>query len=382
METFKFTTWNIEHADKLIDKLAASEANDKRKASARRDAIRDEIAAIDADILLVCEGPNGEARAEEFFSETAPDYRLIVRGSDDRDDYGMKGNDSVSGRQWLWFLVKRNAPIEASLLHLDQWRRLVEHSSRGEHHDGRWGISYPAVHNADQDLLKYDIDKSHAHWRHPQVLQVKIMDASFEIIGGHLKSKYTRVRPTGDASDRDFFVRNAELVADIIKSRAKISTECGDIRYYIDQRFSADRSAPIIVAGDFNDGPGKERIERRFLLHDLIGTLQGDVFFARRFLNHALFDYEEDQRWSVFFEDELDPGRDPRILLDHILFSQSFTNNERVHGFAYQARRRGGLVEHEVHHQITGNRPKYAMTSDHKPVSMHFDRRPPEPPVV
>ncbi|MDQ0314416.1 endonuclease/exonuclease/phosphatase [Amorphus orientalis] len=372
MDHFKLTSWNIEHADKLIDDLEAENEDDRRKAEARRDAIRDEIAALEADILLVSEGPNGEARASRFFADVAPDYDLVVRGSEDRRDYGMRGTDATTGRQWIWFLIRNGTAIEGSLLHLDRWQDLTEANSGGEHANGRWDVSFPKFVT---DHVAFDIDRNHSHWRHPQVLLASVNGERLEIIGAHLKSKFTRLRPRGDPTDEDFFSQNPRLVADLIKARTKITTECADIRHYIDHRFNTDANAAMIVAGDLNDGPGKERIERRFLYHDLLSTLQGEVFFARRFLNHALFDAPEGERWSVFFHDRLDPGRDPKILLDHILFSQSFTNNPQVENFAYKARTGGGLVEHEVHHAITGTRPKYAMTSDHKPVSMHFDLR-------
>jgi len=62
----------------------------------------------------------------------------------------------------------------------------------------------------------------------------------------------------------------------------------------------------IIVLGDMNDGSGREYFEREYLHHDLIGNLQGDVFFATRFLNHALFDYEDHLRWSTEFNDKVE----------------------------------------------------------------------------
>jgi hypothetical protein len=374
MGTFKLTAWNIEHADKLIDGLESEDAQERQRSERRRDAIRDELHALDCDILLVSEGPNGEERARGFFASVASDFDLIVRGSSDRRDYGMQGSDATTGRQWLWFLVKKDLPINASLLHLDQWRQITENNSAGEHANGKWDVSVPK--SLDGQVL-FEINKNHSHWRHPQVLQVNVDGAFFEIIGCHLKSKFTRKSIQGNPSDDDFFAENPDLVADIIKSRIKISTECADIRHYIDHRFEEDASAPIIVAGDLNDGPGKERIERRFLYHDLMSSLQGEIFFAQRFLNHALFDAEEDQRWSVFFRDRLDPGRDPKILLDHILFSQTFTENPQIDLFPFMAMKQGGLVEHEVHHAITGSQPSFAMTSDHKPVSMRFARREP-----
>lgn len=372
MQSFKLTCWNIEHADKLLDALGAAEAALRQRAEARREAIAAEIAALDADILVVCEGPNGEARAADFFDAVAPDHRLVTRGGGDRQAYGMQGTDATTGRQWIWFLLRKGVDLTGELLHLDQWQRMTEANSGGAHRGGRWDVSFPRF---EQGALTFDIDRNHAHWRHPQVLLAAAGGHRFEVIGCHLKSKLTRARASGDPSDAGFFSANPALVADLINARTKITTECADIRHYIDARFEADASAPILVAGDFNDGPGKERIERRFLYHDLIGTLQGEVFFAQRFLNHALFDAPQEERWSVHFRDRLDPGRDPRILLDHILLSQAFTNNPQVRPFAYRARAGGGRVEHAVHHAVTGTRPAHAMTSDHKPVSMVFDRR-------
>lgn len=377
MDSFKLTSWNIEHADKLIDKLDSGSDSTRRHAEARTAAIAAEISALEADILFVSEGPHGEARAAEFFDRVAPGYDLVRRPSGQDEDYGMRGGRGPAGRQWLWFLIRKEAPISGTLLHLDQWQALTEANSRGEHSAGKWQVSFPKwekAGDAGEEHLGFSIPEVHQHWRHPQVLQATVDGAFVEVIGCHLKSKYNQLSPKGDPDDADFWEKNAELVAEIIKARVKITTECTDIRHYVDARFEADADAAMVICGDLNDGPGKERIERRFLYHDLIGSLQGDIFFARRFLNHALFDSPETERWSVHFEDRLDPRRKPQILLDHVLFSQAMTRSHIGQRFAYVARPSGGRVEHDVHHQVTAPRPKYAQTSDHKPVSMVFDR--------
>jgi hypothetical protein len=105
------------------------------------------------------------------------------------------------------------------------------------------------------------------------------------------------------------------------------------------------------------------------LFHDLVGNLQGDVFFARRFLNHCLFDYrptgDDSFRWSVRFKDSWEPERDERILLDHILFTQSLVadgSTLRVHAGA-------GRVEHEAHTEANKLFDGGEGTSDHRAVS-------------
>jgi hypothetical protein len=108
----------------------------------------------------------------------------------------------------------------------------------------------------------------------------------------------------------------------VLTARIKMTTEGTNVRAYIDAKFLQTRNPAIFVLGDFNDGPGKEYFEERYLFFDLVSNLQGDVFFASRFLNHALFDYPDELRWSVQFDDFVDPNRDPHILLDHILFTQ------------------------------------------------------------
>lgn len=143
------------------------------------------------------------------------------------------------------------------------------------------------------------------------------------------------------------------------------------MRYYIENRFRNEPDPVVFVVGDLNDGVGKEVFERKYLFHDAISNLQGDVFFANRFLNHALFDFGEEHRWSASFTDVWDPFRPTQILLDHIIFTQSVTGTDamattgmRVHGGA-------GRVEHEIHNVVNAVFDREEdHTSDHRPVTV------------
>lgn len=46
---------------------------------------------------------------------------------------------------------------------------------------------------------------------------------------------------------------------------------------------------------------------------------------VRWFMANALFDYPQNLRWTVRFQDRLDPARDPHILLDHIVFTEALS---------------------------------------------------------
>jgi len=372
MESLKLVSWNIEQSDQLLGPDHSPLATEPY--SARLAAIREEIAELDADVLAVTEGPKGEQRALSFFRSVAPNYDLVVRGTDDPHAYG------ISGTQWIWLLLRKGRGLSGSLQHLDRWRELTEPGWGEQWRAPGWEVSYP-IFDVEAKSLHFKITDKHRHYRHPQVLglQVTLPDGSHwhcEIIACHLKSKINKVHPKGDPYAADFFDAQPALVADVMTSRIKLTTEATDIRHYIEARFAAEPDAPIIVVGDLNDGPGKERIEQRFMYHDLLSNLQGDVFLARQFLNHALFDFDDGARWSYDLgRDKLDPGRSPRILLDHILFTQSLSGRNRAGAAAFRARPSGGLVEHDVHHRVAARRARSAQTSDHRPVSMVFDLR-------
>jgi hypothetical protein len=182
-----------------------------------------------------------------------------------------------------------------------------------------------------------------------------------EVIGGHYKSKLTKV---GNFKSADPAVRRA-YIEETLEARMKLATEAQNTRYYIDQRFRQDVVPAIFVMGDLNDGPGKELFERQFLFFDLLSNLQGDVFESEKFLNHALFDYPEDLRWTVRFKDPIDDTRDPHILLDHIMFTQALVRNQ----LPLRVEPNAGLVEHSIFDRANALLGTSGPVSDHRPVS-------------
>jgi hypothetical protein len=201
--------------------------------------------------------------------------------------------------------------------------------------------------------------RNHRHWRHPQVLVFELDNIRVEFIGIHLKSKINRRRPF----DSQGTLLQA-YVQDANKARIKLATEAENIRHYISARFRQEPEPRIFVLGDANDGPGKLFFERQYLFFDLLSNIQGDVFFARQFLNHCLFDYDEQLRWSTAFRDPVDPNERLQ-LLDHILFTQSLVDDNQFPRIEAGA----GSVEHTIHEtiNITLTGPD---TSDHHPVSV------------
>ncbi len=340
-------------------------------ASRQIDAVVAAISRMAPDILFLCEAPAGEGEMERFVRQRLTDFELVKRPAGQA--YATRGD------QWQWFLVRgeivdRTAP---ELLDVTTWRDFAARASQSIRPDGTWMVSIPRLATIG-DVVDVPVATraSHRYFRHPQTLRVRVDGELVEIIGVHFKSKFTAGAPRARRPGEPFEIYASEpqvarYLANSHAARVKLSSEALNVRAYIDHRFRQEDDPAILVIGDLNDGPGKELFEREYLLHDLISNLQGDIFFAMRFLNHALFDAPQHLRWTARFSDRLEPDRDPMILLDHILFTQALT---RSGSGPLRALPKAGAVEHLVHEEVesvfgTG------VASDHRPVSLRLAAR-------
>ncbi len=382
MRAFKLTSWNVEWLGDAFDvargaiepraNLGIRRAPTMEAATARLAALTREIGEIDPDIICLLEAVPHSEPMQAFRDAHLPDYDLITRPGPDDDAYDIRGD------QWIWFLVRSElaAQTDPHLLDITTWQAYTAAESRMGHKDGRWVMSVPKLDRSTRTVGANE-RKRHQHYRHPQTLVLDWQGTRLEFIGAHFKSKHIGMsapRRDDDETDRQYFARDDVrwFMANAHVARAKLTTEALDVRHYIDHRFDQEELPAIFVLGDFNDGPGKELLEREYLLHDLVSSLQGDIFFARQFMNHALFDYPQDLRWTVQFQDRLDPSRDPHILLDHIVFTEALSRR----GLGPLIVRPGaGRVEHEIHDRINSLLPSGVLTSDHKPVSVEVAMR-------
>ena len=387
MGGFKLTTWNVEwlvHAFRVDTGAVPAGARQRNhrmpsgeQAKAKLEAIREEISLIDPDILLLTEAIPDPEEMSEFVRAYLPNYVLIDRAGQSKQSYHIRGD------QWMWFLTKPEIKEKrrAHLLDNATWcaytkKIYTKQRARRQHRDGYWWISLPHIDKKSGLVGAHEL-KSHCHHRHPQVLVIDWEGGRIEFIGVHLKSKFTGERvPTRQPNekDKDYYTRAdvKRFMAKAVQARAKLTTEATDVRHYIDHRFAQEPLPAIFLLGDLNDGPGKELLEREYMLHDLIGNLQGDVFFARQFLSHALFDSSDRFRWTVEFKDELDPSRRPYILLDHIIFTEALTRRGKCPLIVHP---RMGRVEHEIHDRVASVVPAKTTISDHRPVSLVVSER-------
>lgn len=330
MGTVKVTSWNVEHLDRLT-KGELSETEQRR-----RDAVVHEIHELSPDILCLLEGPKGEEGIDRVTNELLGGEWIAVKAED--------GQYKIRGNQWIWFLVRKARAEQCSLLPVEIWDAFAGAS---------WKVNFWGEFE----------EQNHNHYRHPQVLVLDWEGLRVEFVGLHLKSKFVN---RGESMWKAGGEKREEFVREALKARIKMATEATNVRAYIDAKFKQVSNPAIFVMGDLNDGPGKEYFEERYLFFDLVSNVQGDVFWAKRFLNHALFDFPGHLRWSVRFKDFVEPERDPHILLDHILFTQGLVDGS----LPWKIEAHAGRVEHEIHDLVNAVLPASARTSDHKPVSV------------
>jgi exonuclease III len=93
----------------------------------------------------------------------------------------------------------------------------------------------------------------------------------------------------------------------------------------------------LIVTGDFNDGPGIDYFERRYLTHNVTDILLGSTYYPNRIFNHAFLGrVPEEERFTAIFDDFVDDISDRPILLDHILVSPALSPSIQNSGIAHQ----------------------------------------------
>ncbi len=409
----RICTWNIGWFGQLLKGFTRTIPTRSRRVTSaagralqtqQKEQIAEEIRRIDPDVLCIQEGPStGNVQRLEAFCTDFLEGRWTVITRPAGDSW------LISGSQAIYFLVRtsRLDALQPRLLAQSAWEEATELESRidpmeegsGEH-KRKWPIIHPLFKPGTVDALdEPDMgdggegdapatldDKEHSHWRHPQVLVLTIDGRRVDLVGCHLKSKFGgddygkagELRQKAEAGGRisaahKALIQSVEQTA--VESRIKLSTEISNVRFYLENRFRNEPHPAVFVLGDFNDGVGKEVFERKYLFHDAISNLQGDVFFARRFLNHGLFDFSqgdgENHRWSATFFDVWDPRRKPEILLDHIVFTQGVVGEEAIARTGLRVGAGAGRVEHEIHNAVNAVFDREEdHTSDHRPVTL------------
>lgn len=231
----RIATYNVEWFDALFDAQgtplldgAWSRRHDVRRID-QLNALAKVFTALDADAIMVIEAPDTSRK------------RDTVQALEQFADFaGIRARAVVTG-----FL--NDTQQEIALLY-DPLILRAKHDQRGSD-DGP--PVFDSVYHLDIDT---DMNRDPISFSKPPLelaMQVRETGFSFRMIGVHVKSK----APHG-ARNRDEEIRIS------IENRRKQRAQCIWLRERIERHLIA--GDPLIVLGDFNDGPGLDEFEALF----------------------------------------------------------------------------------------------------------------------
>ncbi len=297
----RVATWNIEWFAELFDShdnLRADDKPSRRYKIARRDqaqAVADVLQRLDADLLIVIEAPNTGTRQSTINALEGFSRRYHLRQSKALIGYANGTEQEIAALY-------------------DPARVRIAHDPKGRPSDGADGDPAPRFDSKFQ--LGLDIDGSAeviTFNKPPLELELTALatGTNLRLIGVHAKSK----APHGARNKRE----EAELS---IANRREHLAQCIWLRRRIDAHL--DAGDPLVVLGDFNDGPGLDGYEKLFGRSGLEVVL-GDPAEPGRYLTepHARIRLDPRQGWALstsrFYNSE--HKRYINALLDYVMLS-------------------------------------------------------------
>jgi len=236
----RFATWNVEWFNSLFDDRGA--LLDDGEWSSRRDVTRSEqlagvatvMRALDADAIMVIEAPDHNGRRSTV---TALENFAAVMGMRARRALVGFTNDTQQEIALLY------DPDEMSARHDPQG---VETGKRGSvdapRFDGVFRIDLDI--DAVQDLVRFSKPPL-------EVALTTRAGMQLRLIGVHLKSKAPHGVSRPDQVMRIAIANRRKQLAQAVWLRARVAAHL-------------EAGAPLIVMGDFNDGPGLDEYEGLF----------------------------------------------------------------------------------------------------------------------
>ncbi|MEM1237601.1 MAG: endonuclease/exonuclease/phosphatase family protein [Pseudomonadota bacterium] len=228
----RIATYNVEWFDKLFDD--AGELIDDDGWSGRQDVTRAaQIAAlaevfrtVDADAWMIIEAPDdSRTRSSRVALENFAEH------------VGLRQTTAITG-------FANHTQQEIALL--------FDPSVVTARHDPQESPRAPRFDTEMQIDLDVDAQADTVVWSKPPLeLEIEVADQILRLIGVHAKSK----APHG-ARNR------AEVMQISIANRRKQLAQCIWLRRRVEQHLEA--GDPLIVVGDFNDGPGLDEYEKLF----------------------------------------------------------------------------------------------------------------------
>lgn len=362
MGTMRMAVWNMEWLNRLFTggddsrfkpDDATPDSRSRVTVGERKAGLVQGLAALDADLVVVVEGPNATAELQLLFDELAPGtWTCFAQRSLSPNGPGRA--DVFSSAQCVGLAVRTDRGTFA-----DPPMRVFDAMDPGS--GAVHAASEPFFHDTGADK----VPEWYRFERRPAYAELTFADgAACRVMGLHLKSKgifsayeWSRWWAMADAN------------------RERLLAQCRRLREaFLDPYLRAAETAaiPLIVCGDINDGPGFDTSEMR-LKASGIETLMGTVWKPDLTLGNAIFDrLDADDRDRLNFEelsttsfaDPIFDGTYHRVWIDHILYTRNAPP--------------GWVSEGEIVRDFGGDPVlRYWEVSDHAPVAATVTVAPP-----
>ncbi len=274
----RILNWNIEWMNRWFIGNGEVAFRDKHEPSGIRDVddlcrrVASVIDALNPDVLTIQEGPSDRAEMLLFSDQ------YLVR-ADNTPRFEVFGG--IDGRsQKIYILMKKEGALLDAVLANDTLTQ---------------GLAEPFETDIDGTLELID----YKFTRGPVVVAGKrATGEDVRIISLHSKSKF--VHQGEDLWNNPD--KRGEFIAAAVKNRRRISAEGFRLRSYLDQVAQESPDTEVIVTGDFNDGPGVDYFEQRYLTHNITDILLGSTFRPSLLFKHAFLDsIPEEKAYTAVF---------------------------------------------------------------------------------
>jgi exonuclease III len=338
MNGIKVLCWNMEWMNDLFDEAGNYHPDAHKPVHAtdttvltRRKHLSGVINDIDADVIVIVEGPNKALELQRFFdTDVAGVWKTHIQTT--------AGSSQCIGCAVRVDTAKFDATNPMQVFDTQTIAAFKP---------------FDLVNEEDGITERYKFE------RYPAYAEITLANQKkFRILGLHLKSK-------GIFSAYEW--SKFWSVAD--GNRKKILAQCSQLRQQFTDKYLEDattKDIPLIICGDINDGPGLDASEKR-LFGSGIERLMGNVWKPQYCLGNALFDTltQTDKDKLNFEKIHTTSFKDPIFnnvwhyeWIDHILYSHLHKN---------------WVGSGKVHARLSDNEPiykKFKFASDHLPISV------------
>lgn len=357
MSDIKLAVWNMEWLNSLFKSGTAEteaefKADDRggdfggggRSVGERKALISQGLADLDADMIVINEGPNKTSELQLLFDELAPgDWVTYVQKSTSKN--GPDREDTWTSSQCNGLAVR-----------IDRGKFADNPATFFDAMDETAGRIFSSSEPFFMDIGQDKVPEWFRFERRPVYAEITLANgAMFRVLGVHMKSKgifsaheWSRWWAIADAN-RERLLAQCRRVREELIDPYLIEAETKDI--------------PLLVCGDINDGPGFDASEKR-LQASGVETLMGSVWRPQLALGNALFDALADRKKDALdfrdvsttsFQDPIFNRTTHRVWIDHVLYSRNVPFD--------------WVKDAKIMRRIEPDGPNYRRIADHYPVT-------------